>query len=78
MLTLISINYIISGYSIGFDAHGIFALLDGNGFGKNVIIFGADMHLLVDIDSKKYVFILGKAPIDGLNDTTWLQRKNIV
>ena len=47
MLILISINFIISGYSIGFDAHGIFALSDGNGFGKNVIIFGADMHLLV-------------------------------
>ena len=45
---------------------------------KNVIIFGADMGLLVHIDSKKYVFILGKGPIDGLNDTTWLQRKNIV
>ena len=40
------------------------------GLVKNVIIFGADMHLLVHIDSKKYVFILGKAPIDGLNDTT--------
>ena len=70
MLILISINFVISGYSIGFDAHGSFALLDGNGIGKNVIIFGADMHLLVHIDSKKYVFILGKAPVDGLNDTT--------
>ena len=34
MLILISINFIISGYSIGFDAHGIFKLSDGNGFGK--------------------------------------------
>ena len=42
---------------------------------KNVIIFGADMGLLVHIDSKKYVFIFGKGPIDGLTDTTLTAEK---
>ena len=42
---------------------------------KNVIMFGADMGLLVHIDSKKYVFILGKGPIDGLTDTTLTAEK---
>ena len=58
MLILISINFIISGYNIGFDAHGIFALLDGNGFGKNVIIIGADMHLLIHIDNSRNVVVV--------------------
>ena len=42
---------------------------------KNVIIFGADMGLLVHIDSKKYVFIFGKGPIDGLTDTALTAEK---
>ena len=28
---------------MGFDSHGSFSLSDGSGFGKNVIIFGADV-----------------------------------
>ena len=42
---------------------------------KKVIIFGADMGLLLHIDSKKYVFILGKGLIDGLNDSTLTAEK---
>ena len=55
---------------------------DGSGFGKNVIIFGADMSSSVDIDNKKKDSkILGKCPTQGLNDTkftTLMQRKNIL
>lgn len=37
------------GYGIWFDARGSFSLSDSSGFGKNVIIFGADMssHILI-------------------------------
>ena len=39
-------------------------------FGKNVIIFEANMSLSVHIDNKKkYILILGKGPIQGLDDT---------
>ena len=33
--------YIYSGYGIRFDRHRVFSI--GNGFGKNVIIFGVDI-----------------------------------
>ena len=37
---VIQINeYLYSGYVIGFDIRSTFSLSDGNGFGKNVIIF---------------------------------------
>ena len=46
------------------------SLLDGS-MGKNVIIFGANMSSSVHIDNKKKdIFILGKSPKQGLNDTT--------
>ena len=44
---------------------------DGSGFGKNVIIFRADMSSSVYIDNKKKdILILGKGPRNGLDDTT--------
>ena len=36
-------KYKYSDYGIGFDLHGSFSLVNGNEFGKNAIIFGADM-----------------------------------
>ena len=36
-------RYKYSGNGVGFDARGSFSLSDGSGFGKNIIIFGADM-----------------------------------
>ena len=63
-------NYSYLGYGIGIDAHGTFSLWDSNGFGKNAMIFDADMSSSVHIDNKrKDVFILCKDPIDGLDDT---------
>ena len=38
-----------SGYGIGFDRTSIYSF--GNGFGKNVIIFGVDMSSSVHIDN---------------------------
>ena len=34
-------QYKYSGYGIGFDRHGEFSF--GNGYGKNCVIFGADL-----------------------------------
>ena len=36
-------KYKYFGYGIGFNARGSFSLSDGSRFGKNVIIFSADM-----------------------------------
>ena len=38
---------------IGFDVHGSFSLAAGSGFGKNVIIFVADMNSSVHVDNYK-------------------------
>ena len=52
-------KYGYSGYGIGFDRHRSFSF--GNGFGKNVIIFGVDMSSSTKIENrKKDILILGK------------------
>ena len=65
------------GCGIGFNERGrIFLLSNGCGFGKNVIIYGADMSSLVDIDDKKKdILILGKDLTDGLDDTALTAEK---
>ena len=56
-----------SGYGIGFDRGGIYSV--GNGFGRNVIIFGVDMSSSVHVDNKgKDILILGKGPTQGLGE----------
>ena len=53
-----------------FDARGSFSLSDGSRFGKNVIIFRAEMNSLVHIDNKKKdILIFGKGPTNCLDDT---------
>ena len=65
-----------SGYGIGLDKHETFSLSDGSGFGKNAIIFVADMNSSVHIDNKKKdILILGKGPKYGLDDTTLTAEK---
>ena len=44
-------KYKYSGYGIGFDMKRTFSFPTG-GFGKNVVIFGADMSSSVHIDNK--------------------------
>ena len=48
-------QYKYSGYSIGFDRKGEFSS-GSNGFGRNVIIFGADMSSSVHSNNKKIIF----------------------
>ena len=56
--------YQCSGYGIGFDASGKFLLSDGSGFGKNGIIFVADMSSSVYVDNrKKDAIILGQVQL---------------
>ena len=49
-------QYKYSSCGIGFDVNETFRLCNGNGFGKNVIISGADMSSSVHIDNKKTIF----------------------
>ena len=49
-----------SGYAIGFDTCESVSLSDGSGFGKNLIIFGADISSSVHVDNRKRdILILG-------------------
>ena len=69
-------KYSYSPYGIGFDASGSFSLSDGSGFGKSIMIFGADMSSSVYIDNKrKDNLIFGKGPIDVLDDTMLTPKK---
>ena len=59
-----------TGYGIGFDSRSEFLFTDGS-YGKNVIIFGADMSSSVHVDNKeKDILILGEGPTQQLDDTT--------
>ena len=69
-------KYNYSGYDIGFDMNKTFSV--GNGFGKNVRMFGANMISYVHVDKKKkYILILDEGPTQGLEDTTLSAEKNI-
>ena len=63
-------RYSYSGYCVSFDVRGTFSLRN-NGYGKIVVIFGADMSSSVHLIIKgKDILILGKGPKQGLNDST--------
>ena len=63
-------QYKYSGYGIGFDRKGEFSF-GSNGFGKNVIILGADMSSSVHANNKtKNILVLGKDFVQGLGNTT--------
>ena len=62
-------KYKYSGYGIGFDRRSSSSFPD-SGFGKNVIIFGADMSSSIHIDNnKKDILVLGRGPTQGLEST---------
>ena len=68
-------QYKYSGYGSGFDRKESFSV--GNRFGKNCIIFGADMSSYVHIDNKKKnILILGEGPTHGLDRTTLTLEKS--
>ena len=53
-------KYKISGYGIRFDSKGSFAHLSG-GYGKSVVIFGADLSSSVHANNKtRRILVLGK------------------
>ena len=59
-------KYGYSGYGIWFDRRGTFSFPD-EGFGQNVIVFGADMSPSAHIDNKKKdILILRVGPTQGL------------
>ena len=63
-------------YGTEFEARESFLLSGNSGFGKNVIIFGADMGSSVHIHNKKKdSLILSKSPTNGLDDTTLTAEK---
>ena len=69
-------KYKYSGQGIEFNARGSLSLSNGSGFDKNVVIFGADMSLSVDIDKKKKdILIFGKGPTDVLGDSALTAKK---
>ena len=60
-------KYKYSGYGIGFDRDSVYSV--GNGFCRNVIIFGVYMSLSVHVDNKgKYILIFGKSQTQGLGE----------
>ena len=77
MLILMNIKY--TGYSSELDTRRNFPLSNGSEFGKNVIIFSADMSSLVHIDNgKKDILILGKDTAIVYMILRRPQRKNIL
>ena len=62
-------QYKYSGYDIGFDRKWEFSF--GNGFGRNCIIFGADMSSSVDAkNATKNILVRDKDFVQGLDNTT--------
>ena len=58
-----------SGYGVGFGLKGTFSHPSG-GFGKNIIIFGADMSSSVHANNKtRSILVLGEGFTQGLDDT---------
>ena len=68
-------KYRYSVYAIGFSRRGSF-LFPGDGFGQNVIIFGADMSSSPHIDNKgKDILVLGRGPTQGLGENSLTAEK---
>lgn len=61
-------KYQYSEYGIVFNNHGMFSLSSSCGFGKGVIVFGANMSSSAHVNNKKKdILILEKGPVDGLD-----------
>ena len=71
-------KYKYSGYGIGFDSPSKFLFTDGT-MRENAIMFGANKSLSVHIDNRnKDILIFGERPTQGLDDTTIIQKLNIL
>ena len=70
-------KYKYSSYGIAFDRRSSFSF-PGDGFGQNIIIFGADMNWSIHIDNKgKDILILRKGPTQGLGEHSLTAEKNV-
>ena len=63
-------KYNYSGYGVGFDRQGEFSF-GTRGFGRNCIIFGADLSSSIHANNKKNnIFVLGQDFVQGINGAT--------
>ena len=70
-------QYKCSGYSIGFDRGGGFSF-SASGFGRNCIIFGADLSSSSSAKNKKNnILVLSKDFVQGINGTTIYAERNV-
>ena len=68
-------QYKYSGYGIGFDRKEEFSF-GSNGFGRNLITFGADMSSSVHVNNNpKNILVLGKDFAQGLDNTATYAEK---
>ena len=59
-----------SGYGIGINSRSQSSWTDGS-WGKNVIIFGADVSSSLHVDNKKEsILVLGERPMQSFGNTT--------
>ena len=59
-----------SGYGIGINSRSQSSWTDGS-WGKNVIIFGADVSSSLHVDNKKEsILVLGEGPMQSFGNTT--------
>ena len=67
-------KYKYSGYGIGFDRRSSFSFPSGR-FGQNVLSFGADMSISIDMDNKKKdILVLGRGPTQGLESASTAEK----
>ena len=71
-------KYEYSGYGIGFDRRSSFSF-PGDGFGQNVLIFGANMSSSTHVDNnKKDILVLRKGPTQRLEHTLTAEKMHSI
>ena len=71
-------KYSYKGYGICFDEGGTFSMRNINN-GRNVLIFGVDERSVVHSNNKaNNIYVMGDGIVQGINDTTYMQKKNTV
>ena len=71
-------KYEYSGYGIGFDRRSSFSF-PGDGFGQNVLIFGANMSSSTHVDNNKiYILVLRKGPTQRLEHTLTAEKMHSI
>ena len=71
------VNLTYNGRGIAYDGEGSWSF--GNGFARNIIIFGVDNSSSYHTDNGKNNFLVfGEGPTQGINDSTGAAEKKIV